>query len=220
MSVLAFIFPASSLADTWFFPALGLAALVLGGLALGWAAALQSRYTMPGTVIFRRPRWLLVVSTLALVICGALPLFVLITRDSIAAILLPALFALLFYASGLVNVVLFFVADQSGLTRHILFLKKTLPWHTIDWVYGAQTTTNHKAYGLVTVAKTTEQKLIVEAGPKARLSIPLRDPFIRTRPGPLIEAIQERASGALLGYDQWQEVKKRRVAGTMPSPGR
>ncbi len=220
MPFLAFTFPASSLADTWFFPALGLAALVLAALALGWSAALQSRYTMPGTVIFRRPRWLLIVSALVLVICGALPLFVLITSDSIAAVLLPAIFALIFYASGLVNVVLFFVADQSGLTRHILFLKKTLPWHTIDWVYGAQTTTSHKAYGLVTVAKTTEQKLIVEAGPKQRLSIPLRDPLIRTQPGPLIEAIQERASNALLGYDQWNEVRKRRLADGMPPPRR
>jgi hypothetical protein len=210
MSVLAFIFPASPLADTWFFPALGLAALVMGGLALGWASALQSRCNTPGTIIFLRPRWLLIASTFVLMICSALPLFVPITSDNIAVVLLPALFALLFYASGLVNVLLFFVADQSGLTRHILFLKKTLPWHAIDWVYGAQTTTSHKAYGLVAVAKTTEQKLIVEAGPRQRLSIPLRDPFIRTKPGPLIEAIQERASNALWGYDQWNEVRKRR----------
>jgi hypothetical protein len=213
MPVLALLFPASPLADFWFFPVLALAALLLALAALGWAAALQnSAQNSPGAVIFCRPRWLLIIATLVLIICGALPLVVTITRDSIAAVLLPVIFALIFYASGIVNVVLFFVADQSGLTRHILFLKKTLPWHSIDWIYGAQTTTSHRAYGLVTVAKTTEQKLIVEAGAQQRLSIPLRDPFIRTKPGPMLEAIQERASNALLGYDQFNEVRKRRAA--------
>lgn len=196
-----------SLQDTWLFPLVALLALVFAVITLIGTSVAQRAHRAPGTVLFRRSIWPLLVPTLIVVACGIVPLFVAVDTTLLALVLI---FALIFYVSGIVVAPLFFVADQTGLTRQILFVKKTLAWQEIDWIYGSQTTTSYKAYGLVKVGQTSEQKLVVEAGPKKRMQIPLRVPMMRVRPDALLQAIQERANGALFGYDQRARVHQRR----------
>lgn len=196
-----------SLQDIWLFPLVALLALMITVIMLIGASVAQRSYHTPDAVLLRRSPWPLLAPTLILVVCGIAPLFVTIDTALLALVLI---FGLLFYASGIVVVPLFFVADQTGLTRQVLFIKKTLPWQEIDWIYGSQISTSYKAYGLVKVAQTHEQHLVVEAGPNERMRIPLRVPMMRVRPDALLQAIQERATRALFGYDQRAAVYQQR----------
>ncbi len=103
-------------------------------------------------------------------------------------------------------------ADNTGLTRRALFVKKTLPWHAIDWVYGSMKRTNYRLYGVVKVGQSTQQELVVEAGPKRKIKVTLKAFLSGGNPQPLKQAIEQNATSAQFGFDKFAAVKQRRAA--------
>lgn len=130
-------------------------------------------------------------------------------------LLLFAFFALIWWAQFLAPFVVFYVADHTGLTRQWLAVKKTLPWHAIDWVYPERKTTAYRTYG-VKVGQSTEHNLMVEAGPKQSIKVIVKGWMIGGDAQPLLDAIQQRATAAEFGFDRSPVVIQRRNAGVIP----
>ena len=190
------------------------AILLVTLVLLGWSAAAR-RGANPGpeTVLFARSPWQLLVGAVAAAGCVAGLGFVDTQQNSgvFVALVLVGLFALAFAGQFLASALVFWVADHIGLTRQVLAYKTTVPWHAIDWIYPAQQTTTYRTYGVKT-GQSTIQSLMIEAGPNTKLKLTVRAWLVGGEPRPLVEAIQQRATDALFGYDKFQAVRQRRAA--------
>lgn len=193
---------------------IAVAVLLIVVLLLLWSAAARRAYSGPETVVFARSSWLVLIGAIIVAACVAGMGFVDTQSQNglFVALVLIGLFALVFTGQFLVPALVFWVADQSGLTRQALAFRTTLPWHTIDWVYPARQTTTYRTYGIKTGQSTT-QSLMIEAGPKTKLKLTLRAWLVGGDSRPLIEAIQQRATDAQFGYDKYQAVRQRRLTG-------
>lgn len=191
---------------------IAVAILALTLILVWWRAAIRRAHATPGTVTFTRSPWQLLVGGVIVAGCVGSLGFLDEQRDNglLVALMLVGLFALAFAGQFLAPGLTVWVADQAGLTRQLLAFKTTLPWHTIDWVYPAQQTTTYKTYGIKT-GQSTVQSLIVEAGPKRHLKLTIRAWMVGGDARPLVEAIQQRATDAMFGYNQFQAVQQRRA---------
>jgi len=191
--------------------ALGAAVVVLTIVLLAWNASAIRGYTQPGAVVFSRKPWVVLVGGLVLIACAAATLF--IAPDQSDILLLPVIFAALFWAGWMPSTLLFWMADESGLTRQWLSFKTTLPWHEIDWAYSTRKKTNYTAYGIIKVAQSTEEFITVEAGPRRRIKIALKAPLVGGNAMPLLAVIRQRATYAYFGMEAAPQVRERRFAG-------
>lgn len=192
--------------------AIGVVALVLAAGLVAWNASARGAYAGPETVIFNRSPAKLIGGAVvfALAVC-AMP-FVGIDSNNGAflALVFVALFALVWCGQFLAPTLVFYVADHDGVTRQVLSIKRTLPWHTIDWVYPARKTTSYRAYGLVKVGQSTQDSVVVEAGSKRQIKIQVKAWLVDGDAKSLLAAIQQRASSAEFGFDKQPLVFQRR----------
>lgn len=191
---------------------IGLALPLLTVLLLAGSAAARAGHQGPEVVLFTRSwRKPLALSVVFLLLLGASP-FVGVDSNNAAFVwlLLLAFFALLFWLQFTIQALVFWVADLSGLSRQVLAFKTTLPWHEIDWVYPQRKRTNYQALGVVKVAQTTEDAIIVEAGPRRRITLALKAWLMGGDAQPLVHAIEERATNAQFGFDKQPLVLARR----------
>jgi hypothetical protein len=197
--------------------ALGVAIILVTVVLLMWNATARGAYGGPEAVFFSRSPAKVIGGALVLVACALAAPFVGVDMNSGAflGLLLVALFAFVWYAQFLASTLVFYVADQSGLTKQWLAIKKTLPWHAIDWVYPARKTTSYRSYG-IKVGQSSEDSLMVEAGPKQKIKIVLKAWMIGGDPRPLVGAIEQHARGAEFGFDKSPVVRERRAAGVVP----
>jgi hypothetical protein len=194
--------------------AIAAAILVITAGLLVWSGSARRSHEGPGTVIFARSPWQLIVG--ALVTAGCVAGVGILGMDGnnpvVLTLILVAMFALVFALQFTAPALVFWAADNSGLTRQWLGFKKMLPWHTIDWVYPEQKTTTYRTYGIKT-GRSTVSSLIIEAGPRSRLKLVVRAWLVGGDSGPLVEAIQQRATNALFGFDKYSAVQQRRAMG-------
>jgi hypothetical protein len=194
--------------------AVGAAFLVLTAVLLAWSSSARAAYIGPETVIFARSPGKVIGGAVAIALIAAVIGVVGVGTDNTAFIvlLLFGFFAVVWWGQFLVPTLVFYVADASGLTRQVLSFKKTLPWHAIDWVYPARKTTSYRTYG-VKMGQSTEEALLVEAGPRQKLKVVLKAWLVRGDAQPLVQAINERATAATFGFDKQPLVRQRRAAG-------
>lgn len=211
------------LADAGLAPALiavavGVVMLALTAVLIFWTrAARAAAYTGPEAVIFCRGGGKLIggaVVFAALLFAAPLTGFD-VNSGAFIFLLLFAFFALIWWAQFLAPFVVFYAADHTGLTRQWLAVKKTLPWHAIDWVYPERKTTAYRTYG-VKVGQSTEDNLMVEAGPKQSIEVIVKGWLIGGDARPLLDAVQQRATAAEFGFDRSPVVIQRRNAGVIP----
>lgn len=182
---------------------------LLAGMGLFWRSRVQRKHVSPETVILLCSPRSIIITTAILLCCNAVLLLGPFTGKN-ATFALGLVFAAFILAceEGLAKFLVVFIADDTGLTRSILFFSKTLPWSTIDWIYTKQIKRSERK-PLWTYA--AEYRLIVEAGPKQRLKAPLRLRWTRVQADTLRQTIQERATKALVGYDKQKKVQHRRA---------
>jgi hypothetical protein len=197
--------------------AVGVAFILVTAGLLMWNAAARSAYSGAEAVVFSRPPAKVIGGALVFVVCAFAAPFIGVDQNNGAflGLLFVALFAFVWCAQFLASTLVFYVADQSGLTRQWLSIKKTLPWHAIDWVYPARKTTSYRSYG-IKVGQSSEDSLMVEAGPKQKIKLVLKAWMIGGDPRPLVSAIEQRARGAEFGFDKSPVVRQRREAGVVP----
>ncbi len=211
------------LADAGLAPALisiavGVVMLALTAALIFWTrSARAAARTGPETVIFCRGGGKLLGGAVifAALLCAAPLTGFDVNGGAFIFLLLFAFFALLWWAQFLAPFLVFYVADHTELSRQWLAVKKTLPWHTIDWVYPERKTTAYRTYG-VKVGQSTEYNLMVEAGPKQSIKVIVKGWLIGGGARPLLDAIQQRATAAEFGFDRSPVVIQRRNAGVIP----
>lgn len=211
------------LADAGFAPtliaiAVGVVMLALTAVLIFWTrAARAAARTGPETVLLCRGGGKLIGGAVVVALCAfAAPLVGFdVNGGAFIFLLLCAFFALIWWAQFLASFIVFYVADHTGLTRQWLAVKKTLPWHAIDWVYPERKTTAYRTYG-VKVGQSTEYNLMVEAGPKQAIKVIVKGWLIGGNPQLLLDAIQQRATAAEFGFDRSPVVIQRRNAGVIP----
>lgn len=204
-------------------PLCGIVFAALSGAVLMWNIGGQSIARRTGNPTLTHAPWVLLALSVLVVAAWVLPLFAPSTLDSSALVALPIFLTLLAYIAYLPATLLFWYADDTGLTRQVLSFRRTLPWQAIDWVYGAQQTTTQQVYSAVTVAQWTDRVLIVEAGPERSLRVLLSSLFVGGDARPLLAAIQSRATNAHFGFDQMPAVLRAREGkgtGQLYSPAR
>lgn len=205
-------------------PLCGIVFAALSGAMLIWNIGEQYTARRAGAPTLIHAPWVLLALGVLVVAAWMLPLFAPLTLDSSALVALPIFLTLLAYVAYLPSTLLFWYADDAGLTRQVLAFRRTLPWQTIDWVYGAQQATTQQVYSAVTVAKWTDRVLIVEAGPERSLRVLLASLLVGGDAQPLLAAIQSRATRARFGFDQMPAVLRARGdmrtgTGTRPGTG-
>jgi hypothetical protein len=193
--------------------ALGVAILIVTVTLLLWNNAARRAHSGPETVVFSRSPVSLLSGALVLAICAIAAPFIGIDMNSGAflGLLFVGAFAFVGYAQFLVPALTFYVADQTGLTKQWLAIKKRLAWQAVDWVYPARKTTSYRTYG-IKVGQSSEDSLMVEAGPKRKMKIVLKAWMVGGDPRPLLSAIEQRAQGAQFGFDKSPVVLQRRAA--------
>lgn len=183
---------------------------VLSGAALVWSLVEQAAVRRAGyPALFHTP-WVLLVLSVLVVAAWVLPVYAPLPLDSSALLALPVFLFLLAYVAYLPSTLLFWYADDAGVTCQALGFRRTLPWPAIDWVYGAQQTTTQQVYSVVTVAKWTDRVLIVEAGAGQSLRVLLASLLVGGDAKALLAAIQSRALNARFGFDQMPAVLRAR----------
>ena len=197
-------------------PLCGIVFAAFSGAVLIWTLGEQAAVRRAGNPVLTHTPWVLLALSVLVIAAWILPLFAPLTLDSSALVALPIFVALLAYVAYLPSTLLFWYADDAGLTRQVFSFRRTLPWPAIDWVYGAQQTTSQQVYSVVTVAKWTDRVLIVEAGPERSLRVLLSSLLIGGDAKPLLAAIQSRATNARFGFDQMPAVLRAR--GTTGGP--
>lgn len=196
-------------------PLCGIVFAALSGAALVWSLAEQAAVRRAGYPSLIHAPWVLLALSVVVTAAWMLPLYAPLTLDSSALLALPIFLSLLAYSAYLPATLLFWYADDAGLTRQALGWRRALPWQAIDWVYGASQTTTQQVSSVVTVAKWTDRVLIVEAGPDRSLRVLLASLFVGGDAKPLLAAIQNRATNARFGFDQLPTVlRARRGSGT------
>lgn len=196
----------------------GVVVLLLTAALLVWNASARGGYTAPQTVIFSRSPVKLIGGAVVLAACAFAAPFVGIDANNGAFLVLAfvGFFALLWCGQFIGPTLTFYVADQHDLTRQALSFKRSLPWYSIDWVYPERKTTSYRAYGIVKMGQSTQHHVIVEAGPQQRIKIVIKAWLVGGNPGPLLDAIQQRATDAQFGFDKQPLVYQRRAAGVIP----
>ncbi len=205
--------------DSLVWVVVAIAILALTAALVVWTNALIRGYTSANAAVLARSPIPMVVCGVLLAACAAVPAVAPINSDNVSFLLLPALFLALFGAMFAQYYLVFWAADAAGLTRQALFLKTTLPWHEIDWVYGSVKTTNYRAYGIVKVGQSTQHDLVVEAGPKRKIKVTLKAFLSGGKPDALLRAIERQATSAQFGFDKFTAVRQRRAA-SAPVVGR
>ncbi len=211
-------------------PAATLAVAVVGvtTLLLLWHAGAIRANRAPGTVLLARSPWVMLLAAIFLLgVAGAMYVIPL-NHDSFWWYFLVIFLGVMIYGAYLPTALLFWVAAPEGLTRQALSFKKTLPWGQIDWIYAKRKQVSQSALEVIPVANWTEETVFVEAGAKRTIVVVMRAPLVRANAGPLLEAIQQHATHALFGFDQYPAVAARRSArpavlpnaAADPSPGR
>lgn len=211
-----------ALADAALAPALisagvGVVLLALTAVLVLWTRSARAAHAGPETVVFCRGGAKLIGGAVVVALCAFAAPFVGFDGENVAIwlLFLLAFFALIWWGQFLAPFVVFYVADHNGLTRQWLSVKKTLPWHTIDWVYPERKTTAYRTYG-IKVGQSTEYNLKVEAGPKQSIKIVVKGWLIGGDVQPLTKAIEQRATSAEFGFDRSPVVIQRRNAGVVP----
>lgn len=188
--------------------AVGLGVALLTEMLLIWREVAVRSVREPA-IAYARPPWLQ--SGLALLALAATALAQASNADAPERFALPFL-GLLAWAAYIPATVSIWIADAEGLRRRRLMFSKMLPWSAIDWVYPSR----QRARAGVTVQPITAwvgQTLLVEAGPRRRIVVPLGEPVVDGQARALLAAIVERATGAELGLDRLPQVHERRTAG-------
>ena len=188
--------------------------LVVTAALLLWNNAAQAARSGPETVIFAHSVGKVIAGAVAMALCatGVGIIGVDPNNGLFLLLVIVGFFALVFWAQFLIPALVFYVADMTGLTRQVLLAKITLPWHAIDWVYPARKTTQYRAYGIKT-GSSSEESLMVEAGPKRKIKVTLRAWLVGGDGKPLVNAIQQRATHAQFGFDKSPIVQQRRATG-------
>ncbi|HEV7128165.1 MAG TPA: hypothetical protein VGN32_12065 [Ktedonobacterales bacterium] len=189
--------------------------VLVAAVLLVWATVARRAYSGPETVIFARSPLLFIIGALVTAVCigGAAFVYDPSQQSGIfVGLILVGLFAVVLAGQFLMPALTFWVADHSGLTRQFLAFKTTLPWHTIDWVYPASKTTTYRTYGIKT-GQSTQQSLMIEAGPKRKLKLTIKAFGVGGDTNALVEATRQRATNALFGYDKYPTVQQRRTGG-------
>ena len=194
--------------------AVGALMLVVTAALLLVNRAARMAYTAPDTIVFARGPSKMIGGAVVVAACAFAAPFVGFDGENVAIwlLFLLAFFAFIWWCQYLGPALVFYVADSVGLTRQWLAVKKTLAWHEIDWVYGAIKRTDYKAYGVVKYAQSTEQTIMVEAGPKRKIKILLKTWLVGGNPEVLLGAIEQRATNAQFGFDKSPLVIARRNA--------
>lgn len=197
---------------------IGIVVLVLAVALVAWNASARGACSGPETVIFSRsPAKLLGGGVVFAVAVFAIPFVGIDSNNGIfLALFFVALFALVWCGQFLLPTLMFYVADHEGLSRQILGFKKTLPWHTIDWVYASRKTTSYRAYGIVKMGQSTQESVVAEAGARRQIKIVVKAWLVAGDAKPLLAAVQQRATSAQFGFDKQPFVYQRRGAGGAP----
>ncbi len=103
-----------------------------------------------------------------------------------------------------------FSADSQGITRHGILRQYRLDWGAIDWVYGESQSMSTPARTSRRASATSEVRLILEAGSRRRMAIPLSRGDNRT--GTALQMLVERHTpDALVGQRKAAAVRERRL---------
>ncbi|HEY7779322.1 MAG TPA: hypothetical protein VIC85_03835 [Ktedonobacterales bacterium] len=197
--------------------AIGLGALVITAILLVWNASARRAYVGPETVIFSRSPGKLIGGAAVIAVCAFAAPFVGIDQNNgiFIGLLIVGAFAIVWYLQFLLPSLTFYAADHTGLTRQVLAIKYALAWHDIDWVYPARKTTTYRTYGVKT-GQSSEDALMVEAGANRKMKVLLKGWMIGGDARSLVNAIDQRATGAQFGFDKSPVVLERRKAGVVP----
>jgi hypothetical protein len=215
----------------------GIVILALTYIVLLWIRSTQNAFSGPEAIVLKRSPWrspvrFLICASLAGISALVLAFFPLsndLSRSAIGdtAVTVGAL-SLFFGLMTGAQESLFWAVDSQGVTRQALGFKKTLPWQSIDWVYPTRKTMTTRVNFIKTMT-VTEEGIRVEAGPKQRINIVLRASSrsfgmtLKSKPSnadALRSAIQQRATNAIFGFDQYPEVRERRAQAQMGYPQR
>jgi hypothetical protein len=190
--------------------------LVLGALLLALTVVLLAWHRLAlrahhgnGVVVFSRGPWPVIISLVLLEAVCALDVLLSPGDDGRIWLFLAYFLFGIGYLAFLPSMLLFWVADDAGLTSQVLAFKRALPWRDIDWLYLESNETTQKQY-FITVARWKDEQLIVEAGPHRSMQVLVRSPLSGGAPSPLLQAIRARATHAAVGIDQLPAVQARR----------
>src|SRR5262249_39114325 len=154
--------------------------------------------------------WVMLIAALFLIgVSGMMYLFP-FDSNSVGWYFLAIFLGILIYSAYLPTALLVWIATPEGLTRQALSFRKSLRWHEIDWVYAKRKQVSQSALEVIPVAKWTEETVFVEAGPRRRIVVAMRAPLMGGNARPLLQAIQERATQSIFGFDQYPAVAARR----------
>jgi hypothetical protein len=191
----------------------GVLLLVLTFGPLLWSIASRRAYQGPQILIFaRKPTFY----TICGVVAAGGAALVGLTDDTnsqawgIIAASVGLIVGLMYFSASF----RFYVVDEQALTTRLLWARRALPWQEVDWAYPSSRTTRYRVNGIVPAGSSTREWLVVVAGPKRVISVPIRDTYLRLRGAPetFTRAITQRATIALFGYDQLPLVRQRRAA--------
>ncbi len=195
------------------------AAIIALAVTLGltfWSSSLRRAHAGPDVLTFARSPILFVIfgvgTAIALAAAGVFSANTNVLAFGIAIGFVGVILALMYLAPTF----RFFVADAKGLTTQWFLLRKTLLWPEIDWVYSSRKIITNRAYG-IPVSKSTREFLLVTAGPRQSIAVPLKDTYFRLPGAPrtFTRTIEQRASNALVGFDKVALVQQRRTVGAV-----
>jgi len=198
---------------------LALVVVVVTALLLLWHVAAVRASRAPGNVLLARPPWVVPVAAIFLLAVAGAMYIIPLNHDSFWFYFLAIFFGVLIFGAYVPTTLLFWIATPEGLTRQVLSFKKTLPWGQVDWVYAKRKQVSQSALEVIPVARWTEETVFVEAGAKRKIVVVMRAPLVRANAGPLLDAIQQRATHAIFGFDQYPAVAARRSAHPSARPG-
>lgn len=186
---------------------------MLVALILAVSSILRRRYDAVGTVVYARRPVVFLICAAALVVVVALPAFIRFNGDTIWVLAPFAFLAAGGFIQFAATALRIWAADQDGLTSQVIAWRRTLPWDTIDWAFVQERQTD-QTWNEVKLLETKDRFLLVEAGPKRRMRIPLST-WLGGDPTPLMRAIQERATNSYFGADKQLEVQRHRRRGLL-----
>ncbi len=102
-------------------------------------------------------------------------------------------------------------ADDNGLTISFLGRRKSMAWKDVDWVYGLQSSMSTRGRARRT-RSFFDTRVILEAGPRRRITIPLAMGGDATSRDALFKMAFERTTNARQGFRKARQVAERRAA--------
>ncbi len=196
--------------------------ITLGGML--WRQRIMHPANQKEQVVVARSPWLLIGAG---VITGAATLICALTPDNnpgqagftaFNEAVLVAIVGGVVLVVGITYALRIWIGSDQGLTHYFLMIVQTnIPWASVDWVYVKRMTTQIRYYGFINGRKSVREMVVVEAGPKFKIEIPLDKPGISNRlrgSGPLIQMVERHATNALVGFQMEAFVMQRRMAAT------